>query len=152
MAAIDELLTQIRTSFLQDLMPGPSRKVAELGTNQFHQIKWGDGNLIIGYNASGIPLTMKIVGVDGEDLSVLSSHFIDHVRIIETKDSATAQKLADIFEAAFGPALVLDEPNRRRIRRASRQTAANGDVPPGFVRDRTTGELRAKLRPGRRKE
>lgn len=80
-----------------------------------------------------------------------SSPFIDHVRIIESRDRRVAHRLADIFELMFGSALVLDEPNRRRIRRVARQTPTNGDVPPDRVLDRRTGELRELLGPGRRK-
>lgn len=93
---------------------------------------------------------MKITRSD-EDLSVLSSPFVNHVRIIEAKDAGTAKKVADLFEAVFGSALALDEPDRRRIRRAARQTPTNRGVPPGMVRDRRTGELRERLRPGRPK-
>ena len=153
MAAIDQLLEQIRQTFLSDLVPSPARRVSELGVNQFGQPRFGDGNLIVGYSSAGIPLTMKVSGSD-EDLSIFTSPFIDTVRIVETKDTATAAKLADVLEALVGTAFVLDEPNRRRIRRAARQvsTSTNGDVPAGFVRDRSTGELRPRMKPGRRKE
>ena len=151
MAAIDDLLAQIQQTFLQDLMPTPARKVSELPNNQFGQTRFGDGNLIIGYNAADVPLTMKVSGTD-DDLEVFQSPFVDHVRVIECQSTATAQKLADMLEAVVGTAFVLDEPNRRRIKRVARQTATSGDVPPGYVRDRRTGELRERLRPGRRKE
>lgn len=150
MAAINELLSQIQQTFLQELTPSPARKLSEIGTNQFGQTRFGEGNLIVGYSASDVPLTMKISGGD-EDLSIFSQPFVDHVRMIELKDASTAQRLADIFEAMFGGALVLDEPNRRRIRRAAAQRPGGSDVPDGMVRDRRTGELRERMRPGRRK-
>ena len=151
MPAINDLLSQIQQTFLQELMPTPARKIGEIGTNQFGQVRFGDGNVIIGYNAAGMPLTMKVSGAD-EDLAVLQSPYIDHVRMVEVGDPATAQKLADMFESLFGAALVLDEPNRRRIRRAARTTSGNNDVPAGMIRDRVTGELRPRMKPGRRRE
>ena len=137
-AAIDDLLVQIKQSFLIDLMPSPAKKVADIGMNQFGNVRFGEGNIVIGYNASGVPATMTVTGTD-EDMAVLSSPFIDHVRIIETKDAVKAQKLAEVFEAAFGVALHLDEPQRRRIRRAARQVPTRRDGPPSFVRVRHTG-------------
>ena len=151
MPAIDELLSQIQQSFLTDFTPTPPRTVSEVGTNQFGLPRHSEGNVVIAYSASGAPLTLKISGGD-EDMSIFQQPFIDHVRMIECKDAGTAQKLADILDALFGATLVLDEPNRRRIKRAARQLPTNRDVPPGMIRNKRTGELGARLRPGRRKE
>lgn len=60
-----------------------------------------------------------------------------------------------MIEMTMGGALVLDEAGRRRIRRAAAgpaKTTEDDDIPDGFVKDRRTGQIRPRLRAGRRKK
>lgn len=152
MAAIDSFVAEIKAELLQNLGPSPARSRDDLETNDFGNTRFGpEGTIVVGYLSNLFPLAIRVIGAD-EDMSILSNPLCHEIRTIMGLDLVSAQKYAEILESTLSGALVGDESGRRRIRRHAGQgrPKASSNIPEGFTKDLKTGEIRPKLRVGRR--
>lgn len=149
MSAIETLVSQMKLELLADLLPSTPRRLAEIEKNEFGLRRFGkDGTVVVAYAVNGAPLKIVVIGAD--DPNVLDNAFVESIRTISLGDVAAAQRYAEVLEAVLGTALIADETGRRRIRRAAGQGKPKEEIPPGFIRDQRTGEIRQRRRAGRR--